>query len=492
MKPAFAIYRPLVGEYSGGFEQLLRQEKAIYDIVQDKSDHAVTCFENVFPDWAYGCVEDGGIAIVSGAAKNTFRFDAGFLAKAAVEHIDLKDFNEGKARICSSVCVFAGEGKGEVTLHENRSIKQGRRPGFYPVFLYRRYGKGTIIYSGIPLVQLLTYEGSDLRQTSELIDFDERISSIDKQKVASALRQILAEAMHMAGYPYISLWYFPYGAKSLFAYSIDGDGLLSQGVDNLIEVSEQTDTKFLFYINRQLCESDPDVKEKLKKIAKGNLLGSHGSIHNAKDSYEDNVNDLRDVEGWVSSLGLTLDRTYAAPRGMYSHNLGKALKDCGYRHSRDFGFAIDDYPYFPICEGDFDAPVQIPCDGFNVCRLIGRNEERGLPEPTSEEIIDSYKTLIDGKIEKKLPLLFFCHPQYFGLYAREVYPAIVAYAREKGALLSDYVSYGDFWLERDACDYSVKEENGKTIISVTKKDPSVRFSIDGEIVNIDEASSFAV
>ena len=28
MKPAFAIYRPQYGEYSGGFEQLLRQEKA--------------------------------------------------------------------------------------------------------------------------------------------------------------------------------------------------------------------------------------------------------------------------------------------------------------------------------------------------------------------------------------------------------------------------------------------------------------------------------
>ena len=492
MKPAFAIYRPLDGQYSGGFEQLLRQEKAIYSLVHEKSDEAVICFEGCFPDWAYGYVEDGGIAIVSGADKNTFSFDAGFAARAAVEYIDLADFGEGKARISSTICAFIGEGRGTLTLHENRTIKQGRRPGFYPVFLYRQYGKGTIIYSGVHFARLLTLEGSDLRRTNELIDFDERITSIDKCKLASALRQVLREAMHLADYPCISLWYFPDGAPSLFAYSIDGDGLLSEGLDNLIEVSQTTDTKFLFYINRELCGNDPEVREKLKRIAETNLLGSHGSIHNAKDSYEDNLEDLKDVEEWAKSLGSALDRTYAAPRGMYSHNLGRALKECGYRHSRDFGFSLDDYPYFPAWEGEFDTPLQIPCDGFNVCRLIGIHEEKGLEKPTAEEIIGFYRTLIDEKAQKHLPMLFFCHPQYFGLYAKEVYPAIVDCAKEKGALLSDYVSYGDFWLARDESSYTVKEEDGKITVNVIKKDPRVRFCADGKILNIDEGDSLTL
>ncbi len=492
MKPAFAIYRPTKENYSGGFEQLLRQEKAIYRLSEARGDEAVTCFEGVFPDWAYDYVEAGGIAIVSGAGRNTFRFDAGFVCRAAVEYIDLTDFGEGKTRICSSICVFKGDGKGELTLHENRTIKQGRRPGFYSIFLYRKHGRGTIIYSGVHFADLLTLEGSDLRQTNGCIDFNERITSIDKQKLASAMRQILKHAMHMAGYPYISLWYFPDGAKSLFAYSIDGDGLLNEGVDNLIEVSEKTDTKFLFYINRELCGSDPKIKEKLKTIGDTNLLGSHGSIHNAKDSYEDNLEDLKDVEEWAETQGAVLDKSYAAPRGMYSHNLGKALKNCGYRHSRDFGFSLDDYPYFPACEGEFDTPLQIPCDGFNVCRLMGIHEERGLPKPTAEEIIAIYRTLIDEKMKKNLPMLFFCHPQYFGLYAREVYPVIVEYAKEKGALLSDYISYGDFWLERDKCSYSVEEKGAKLILSVTKKDPRIRFSVDGRIFDIKENSSLTL
>ena len=166
---------------------------------------------------------------------------------------------------------------------------------------------------------------------------------------------------------------------------------------------------------------------------------------------------------------------------MYCHELCKALKETGYRHSRDFGFAIDDYPFFPLNEGDDDSVLQIPCDGFNVCRLMGRNKELDLPEPTAEEIIGIYMRLIDYKMERDLPLLFFCHPQYFGLYALEVYPEIVSYAAGKGALLTDYVSYGDFWIARDQCEYSADYDGKKLNIRFITKDPRVRICVDGKI-----------
>ena len=481
MRPAFSIYKPDNYSYSGGFEQLLRQEKTLYTVSDHREDLPVTCFEKDFPDWAYEYVEDGGIAIVSGADKNTFTFDSNFLCKANVEYIDLSEFNQGKARICSMISVFGGAGKGELTLHENRNIKNNRRPGFYPVFLYKKLGKGTIIYTGVPMSELLTCEGSDLRKTSDVLDFDERIASIDKQKIASALRVILKEAMNMAGYPYLSLWYYPDGAKNIFAYSIDGDGLLTEGVNNLIEVSKQTDTKFVFYINKELCGSDPELKEKLIRISENNILASHGAVHNAHDSYEDNIKDISEHEEWMNSVGVPFVKSYASPRGMYCQNLGIALKDSGFRHSRDFGYAIDDYPYYPLNEGVDEVPLQIPCDGFNVCRWMTKNEDLGLPMPTAEEIIGSYKKQIDLKIERKLPLLFFCHPQYFGLYSKEVYPEIVSYALSKGAITTDYVSYGDFWISRDECEYDAQYSDGKLEIRKEKWSDEMRICVDGVI-----------
>lgn len=481
MRPAFSIYKGN-GPCSGGFEQLLRQEKTLYELRDGRSDLPVTCFEGVFPDWAYAYVEEGGVAVVSSARKDTFKFDSGFACRASVEYIDLSEYDMGKARICSSISVFKGSGKGELTLHENRSIKNNRKPGFYPVFLYKKLGKGTVIYTGVPVSELLTCEGSDLRQTNDVFDFDERIASIDKAKIKAALREILKEAMHMAGMPYLSLAYYPDGAKNIFAYSIDGDGLLSEGVDALLEVSKQTDTKLVFYINKELCETDPQLKEKLMKISERDIVASHGGIHNGKDGYEENISDLEAFDDWMAELGVGFTRSYAAPRGMYCQDLGKALRDKGYRHSRDFGYAVDDHPYFPYCEGVQESVLQIPCDGFNICRWMLKDQDEGLPMPKAEEIIDSYRKLIDLKMRRDQPLLFFCHPQYFGLYAREVYPQIVAYAREKGAVTSDYVAYGDFWIERDLCEYDADLKDHKLIVEKEKWSDAVRLCIDGKII----------
>nr|MCR4854940.1 hypothetical protein [Erysipelotrichaceae bacterium] len=191
---------------------------------------------------------------------------------------------------------------------------------------------------------------------------------------------------------------------------------------------------------------------------------------------------LEVFDEWMAGLGVGFTRSYAAPRGMYCQDLGKALRDKGYRHSRDFGYAVDDHPFFPYCEGVQESVLQIPCDGFNICRWMLKNRDEGLPMPKAEEIIDSYRKLIDLKMRRDQPLLFFCHPQYFGLYAREVYPQIVAYAREKGAVTSDYVAYGDFWIERDRCVYDADLKDHKLIVKKEKWSDAVRLSIDGKIV----------
>ncbi|MBO4919802.1 MAG: hypothetical protein J5365_06555, partial [Erysipelotrichaceae bacterium] len=226
---------------------------------------------------------------------------------------------------------------------------------------------------------------------------------------------------------------------------------------------------------------------KLKKIQRNNLIGCHGGVHNAKDSYEENLKDLEEYEEWMRSLGIAPIPSYASPRGMYCAALGKALKEKGYRHSRDFGYAIDDYPYFPMNEGKQDSPLLIPCDGFNVCRWMLKNRDEGLDMPEAEEILHTYQKLIDDKIERGLPLLFFCHPQYFGLYAKEIYPKMVDYARAKGAVTCDYVSYGDFWIERDKAEYDADVRDGKLEIKFTKRPAGVRFCVNGKICDPEES-----
>ena len=188
-----------------------------------------------------------------------------------------------------------------------------------------------------------------------------------------------------------------------------------------------------------------------------------------------------EFDEWMKSLGVDYIKSYASPRGMYCHNLGLALKDMGYSHTRDFGYSVDDYPYFPMTEGEVCAPLQLPSDGFNVCRLLIRNKDAGMPEPTVEEMLDMYKKLMDLKAERDLPMLFFCHPHYFGLFARELFPAMVDYAKSLGAVATDYIAYGDFWLERDGTVFEASCSDDKLTVDFAKKPSSVRLCVDGKI-----------
>ena len=58
---------------------------------------------------------------------------------------------------------------------------------------------------------------------------------------------------------------------------------------------------------------------------------------------------------------------------------------------------------------------------------------------------------------------------------------MVDYARSKGALITDYISYGDFWIRRDGCKYDISLEGGKMRVKLLDKDPTVRLSVDGKI-----------
>lgn len=456
MKPKCRVVRT---EYSsGGFEQILRQEKTVYEVsTQEGSDAAVTCFEEFFPDWGYDYVKQGGIALVSGARKQTFSFDSGFVCRAGIEYADLSFCGEGQARVLTTVSVFAGEGIGSFTLHEKRPIWDKEYPGFYPLFLCKKLGKGEIWYTGLPMAALLTCEGTTLRRTNSAYDFDERIVSIDKQKISTALKSILKTCFKRAGVPYCSISAFPKGYRSVFAYRIDADGLLSEGVNQLNRCAQMTDTKFTFCISKSYCETDPDAAAKLRETAKYNRIVSHAGKHNALDTVEENLQDACAFEEWMASMGILFEKQFAPPRGMYCANLGRALQAKGYRHTTDFGLSVDDFPFFPMIEGEQVGPLLIPVDGYNVCRLIKKHEEEGKKPATPEEVLQHYIRLTDEKLSKGLPLLFFCHPQFFGLIAEAVYPKLVEYVRERNVYLTDCVEYGDFWLRRDSVDYGIEE-----------------------------------
>lgn len=455
------------GRESGGITQLLRQEKTPFEVVEGPSDCPVVLFEGCFPDWAYRFMENGGVAVVLGAGRSTFNFDSGFVAPAAVEHLDLSFCGQGRARIASMVNLFRGEGLGSMTMHENRVIHFDMYPGFFPVFLWRAHGRGGVFYTGVPMSALLTAAGDTLRRVNDLTELTERVSSIDKPQLEGCLRRVLSLAFQKAGLPYLRLWYYPDDAPSVFAFRIDGDGMEPDGMDALIDSSREAGVPYTLYISESSAREKPVYIESLRRAASMPdvfELGSHAGLHNLYDSYEDNLQNLLSMERWMEDIGVAFDRVFCAPRGMYNPNLGRALSALGYRHSSDFGLSYGGLPFHPYLEGEQVGPVQVPVDGFNVARLTTFCGERNIPMHSAADILDYYLQAARQKISRGTPVIFFCHPHAYGRLSREIFPPLAAEVRQWGVAPTTMTRYGDFWLRRDAVRYTAELRGGELVI----------------------------
>ena len=475
MRIATGVYQ---NRGSGGFLQFLRQEKTPFFQTEQRPDCPVCLFEREFPDWGYDYVESGGVAFVCGADKHTFAFDSGYLTRASLEFADFSFCGQGNARVLALAGIFEGRGVGLLTTHENRASIRGRHPARYPVLLEKKLGAGALFYTGLPLTALLTAEGSTLRRTSDLSDFDERIASVDKDKLEAALRWILRRCFRAAGAPYVHLWYYPDGARNVFAYRLDGDGMAEPGTQNLMRAAKEARCPFTLYVSGEFCAGNREEERKIAEFGQYNEIGCHNFVHDAMDSLQENLDSLERFERWMEEIGVPFQRVFASPRGMYGVNMARALTARGYRHSSDFSLKAGGFPFYPVLDGEPFGPLQIPVDAFNVCRLWVQCGELGREKAGAEEILSRYQALADQKLSQGTPLLFFCHPQYFGAVAPQVYPRLVEYVRARGARTTTLTRYGDFWAERDGVRFEAALEKG--CLRVTGNFPeSVRLRVEG-------------
>ena len=447
---------------SGGLLQFFRQEKTPFEIIKNSAEYPVIFFDEIFPVWAYDYIRNGGVAFVCGADKWTFDFDSGFVSQASLEYINLSCFGLDDTRIVSTVSLFSADNCiGSFPLHENRIQRDDTVPGLYPVIIINKIGKGTLLYTGIPFFRLLTVEGSTLRFEDQSHPMSERISSIDKNKLEIALRRILELCYKEAEFPLVRLWYYPNNADSVFAFRIDGEPMLPESSSALAESAISADLPYTIYISGERNEHTEGAAKRILELSKSNEIGSHAFHHNLVDGFAQNRENLRNCEIWLAQNGIPFQKVFAAPRGMYSADLGRALDSLGYKHSSDFSLAVSSLPFFPMVAQEQRGPLQLPVDSFNVLRYQKYCQETGLSPPSPTEILDIYLRLSEYKLANHLPILFFCHPAAFGMMSKEIYPDLVNFMRQKGVYPTTMIHFGDFWCKRDASEYAAYFENNE-------------------------------
>lgn len=466
-----------VGLYTGslgsrGWRRILEQEGIPFEEETDPR-WPVTVFDGVIPDWVEGYLSAGGVAVVSGAPEAEGLLPASF--PALVHRFlppDSSDYCEGPA----IVRLFWGEGFGECRLHENRTVRDGNDPDTFPAVLIRRVGHGRVVFSGIPLTQLLTAAGDSLRRFSPYSDVTERVSSADKASIADTLVWMLREGFRAAGLPYVRLARFPGGAPSVFLFRVDLDGMFGDLARRLVDLTARHGIRGSLYFNGSLCEQFPGDVESLPP---GHEVGHHGYTHDVYEDVERNGQNLERGAAWVEALVGVRPQSFVAPRGLWNASLEQALLAQGYEYSSDFALDFDSLP-FRTAKG----LLQIPVHPYSPERASVYAHENGLPPPGPSAVLAHYLAVLRHQVRRGRPVHLYGHPQVLGAMAEEVLPPLFAEATAAGLPSMTLGGFYEWWRAREQAGLSLEFDGRAGEVRATLSDSS--YAVQG-LVHTDAA-----
>lgn len=444
-----------VGTGAMGWLRILEQERLPY--VEDAGQEAtVTLFADTVPAWMEDYVMRGGVAVVSGAPLTPGLLPSG--QPAVISRFRSPGNDSTAASPCLAV-LFSGGGFGEVRLHEDRRVKRGVDPDVYPLVLETALGRGRIIFTGVPLTDLLAAGGDRLRRFSAVSELSERVATADKAEIADVLVWMLRRAVVAAGFPYLRVVRYPGGAPSVFILRVDVDGIYGENARSIAEAAASQGIRASFFFNGSLCE---EVPGDLGSWTEGHEVGHHGYYHTVYDTVEDNVRNLERGAEWVRSHLGRDPRGFVAPRGLWNQALEEALVKQDDPYSSDFALDFDSLPFHTP-----GGVLQIPVHPFSPERAAVFRAEMGLPPPTAEDITAHYLYAVRNQVRHGRPAHLYGHPEVLGATASEVVPAIVREIRHLGARPLTVGEFYSWWTERHSTGLAVAYDPDREVLEIT-------------------------
>lgn len=443
MKVEVGVYQG-PSRQSGGWYRICEQEGFPFRPT-DAPDAPVMLIEGAAPPWLDRYLQEGGVALVTEAQPETLPFEAPHRGEAVVFRTHFEVAGLENIEMPCLGTLFPGDGWGEVRLHHRR-LEKATAPGRFPVFRLARHGKGLCLFTGLPLTRLLTVEGDTLRRFSELAEVTERVSTVDKGKIATLLVWALRRLFQLARIPYVHLAYYPDGAPSVFTFRIDVDGTYGDHLLAISKTGRAIDLPITFFLNKSLCAGQ---EEYLRAIDPLHEIGNHADVHDLFDTVDENLSNVQRCREWMDEQRIPHGPWFAAPRGMYNSQLGLALEALGYEYSSDFGVDMDALPFFPRVGGRRLSLLQIPVHPYSTERAAVFAQETGTSRPTAHQVLAYFQRVSTDLVERGLPVMLYSHPQYFGPLAHDVLPPLKRHVERMGVRVTTVSQFAAWWKERD-------------------------------------------
>ncbi len=279
----------------------------------------------------------------------------------------------------------------------------------------------------------------------------ERVSLVDKGELRHLLHRCFEYLHHVRRIPYIHLWYFPGGKKSLFAFRVDTDGGERWEIDVLYDAAKEAGTGFSWFLDVRAHEN---WLNHFLYMA-GQEIGLHCYEHRVFPTSEANLKNITKARRVMEGAGL-LPEGFAAPFGIWNLGLAEAIDKAGFAYSSEFSLAYDSLPLFPEAFGIVYNTLQVPVHPVS----IGSLRRVGYTEKQMQEY---YRAVMDRKLARGEPMFFYSHPSH---HSWETVRFLLRYAREKGIESSTFGEFARWWKRRTLSKCVVDTGTASAMVSV--------------------------
>ncbi len=328
-----------------------------------------------------------------------------------------------------------------------------------------KLGKGTIVVLPEGFVtaifDLRTVRKNFISKWSERFP-NERVSQVSKAGIISTIRIALQHLFHCAGLPFVHLWFYPKGERTIFNFRVDTDFGTEKDVFDLYSILDKHQIPGTWFIE---VKSKEKWLNKFKNFSKQEL-----AYHCYRHKMTGNISkDRQDFEAGLKFLSENkLDvNGYAAPYGEWNDSIGLLSEEFGFQYSSEFGYSYDGLPFYQLIDNRPSKVLQIPIHPMSTNRLRHAGT-------SSENLINYFIDTIERKISNFEPLFFYTHPfekeyDFFNSLFEEI--------NDRKIYKSTLIDYANWWKGRLNKNWKINFENGNLTIDTDNVDDSYRLRV---------------
>jgi hypothetical protein len=285
----------------------------------------------------------------------------------------------------------------------------------------------------------------------------ETVSRVSKGEIRVLVLSCLELLHHRRGLPFVHLWNFPHGARSLFCLRIDTDNGTDEQLKDLSLVVHRNGISPTWFVDAK------NHANSIKSYVEMNEheIGVHCFDHETFPDYESNVQNIHKAQALLRNSGFRL-HGFAAPFGRWNDELGRAIVDCGFEYSSEFSYDYDNLPSLPRLQNS-DGALQVPI--HPIC--IGSLKRHGY---NNEQMIRYFASVVERKIAVHEPIIFYHHPRDMHLDVLEWLFQEMRYEKVPVKTMGEYASW---WKMRTASIPELQHAYGKVRLQGVRFDKSL-------------------